>query len=88
MFDPANFLRDLCALPHRGAATPNETKAANLIAYALTGMGATVSREPFQTPKTYVTLVYWLIGGILTGLVLVPVTPVAVGLVAYFAWLA
>ena len=88
MFNPTTFLRDLCALPHRGAATPNETQAANLLANALTGLGATVSREPFQTPKTYATIVYWLIGGLLTGLALVPVTGVAVGLVAYFAWLA
>ena len=88
MFDPAHFLRALCQLPHRGAATPNETAAANLIADVLTSMGATVSREPFQTPKTYVTIIYWLIGGLLTGLALVPVTGVAVGLVAYFAWLA
>ncbi len=88
MFNPTNFLRDLCQLPHRGAATPNETRAASLIADTLTSMGATVSREPFQTPKTYATIVYWLIGGLLSSLALVPVAPVAVGLVAYFAWLA
>ena len=51
-------------------------------------MGASVRAEAFQTPKTYATVVYWLIGGLLAGLVLVPVTGVAVGLVAYFAWLA
>ncbi len=88
MFNAIDFLRDLCRLPHRGAATPHETAAANLIADTLAGLGATVSREPFQTPKTYATIVYWLIGGLLTGLALVPATPVAVGLVAYFTWLA
>lgn len=88
MFDPISFLRDLCRLPHRGAATRNETKAANLLADTLGTLGAVVSREPFQTPKTYATIVYWLIGGLLTGLALVPVTGVAVGLVAYFSWLA
>ena len=51
-------------------------------------MGATVRTEAFQTPKTYATIVYWLIGGLLVGLALVPVTGVAVGLVVYFAWLA
>ena len=51
-------------------------------------MGATVRTEPFQTPKTYVTVVYWLIGGLLAGLALLPVTGVAVGLVWYFVWMA
>ncbi|QJW92301.1 M20/M25/M40 family metallo-hydrolase [Spirosoma taeanense] len=51
-------------------------------------MGATVRKEPFQTPRTYVTIVYWLIGGLLAGLLLVPVTGVAIGFVWYFTWLA
>lgn len=44
--------------------------------------------ESFETPKTYATIVYWLIGGLLTGLALVPVSGVAVGLVWYFIWMA
>ena len=82
------ILRDLCQLPHRGAATPQGAEAAQRLAEHLTSMGATVRTEPFQTPKTYATIVYWLIGGLLTGLALVPVTGVAVGFVWYFAWLA
>ena len=78
----------LTALPHRGAATANGANAAKRLQAYLTAMGASVRTEPFQTPKTYATIVYWLIGGLLTGLALVPVTGVAVGLVWYFVWLA
>lgn len=88
MFSIDPFLRDLCSLPHRGAATPHEREAARLLQTYLTDMGARVETEAFQTPKTYVTVVYWLIGGLLTGLVLIPVTGVAVGLVWYFVLMA
>jgi hypothetical protein len=81
MFSLDYFLRDLCRLPHRGAATPNEREAARLLQTYLAEMGAEVRSEAFQTPKTYVTVVYWLIGGLLAGLALIPVTGVAVGLV-------
>lgn len=82
------ILRNLCQLPHRGAATPEEAEAAQRLTEHLTDLGATVRIEPFQTPKTYATVVYWLTGGLLAGLALVPVTGVAVGFVWYFAWLA
>ncbi|GAB3010784.1 M28 family metallopeptidase [Spirosoma pulveris] len=81
------MLEELTALPHRGAATSNEGKAAALLQGYLSDMGAVVRKEPFDTPKTYATIVYWLIGGILTGLALIPVTGVAIGLVWYFIWL-
>lgn len=84
----SNILRDLTRLPHRGAATPHETAAADLLTETLSEMGAEVRTESFRTPRTYVTVVYWLIGGLLAGLALVPVTGVAVGLVWYFVWLA
>ncbi|UFH52152.1 M28 family metallopeptidase [Spirosoma sp. KNUC1025] len=44
--------------------------------------------ESFQTPKSYVTIVYWLLGGLLVSLALVPVSGVAIGLVGYFTLLA
>ena len=84
MFSPHQLLRDLCALPHRGTATPEGAEAARLLQTYLTDLGATVRTEPFQTPKTYATIVYWLIVGLLTGLALVSVTGVAVGFVWYF----
>ena len=63
-----SLLRDLTAFPHRGATTPCEKEAAALLAQTLTNLGATVHKEPFRTPRTYVTVVYWLIGGIVSGL--------------------
>ncbi|RIV20677.1 M20/M25/M40 family metallo-hydrolase [Fibrisoma montanum] len=92
-FPVLTFLQELTNLPHRGAATPCEREAAALIGSYLTEMGATVRTEPFRTPKTYVTVVYWLIGGLLLGLVLVsagsPVVRwVGVGVAWAFAGLA
>jgi hypothetical protein len=81
------ILDALTALPHRGAATANERKAADWLENCLSGLGASVRRESFETPKTYATIVYWLIGGLLMGLALIPVTGVAIGLVWYFIWL-
>lgn len=65
------LLQALCQFPHRGAATACERAAAQLLADDLTARGASVRLEPFQTPKTYVTVVYWLIGGLLAGMGLV-----------------
>lgn len=62
------IVAELSRLPHRGAATPNEAEAARLLETYLTEMGADVRIEPFRTPKTYVSLVYWLLGGIVFGL--------------------
>ncbi|GAB2536578.1 M20/M25/M40 family metallo-hydrolase [Spirosoma aerophilum] len=81
------ILEALTAFPHRGAATENERKAADWLQNYLSELGASVRKEPFQTPKTYATIVYWIIGGLLTGLALLPVTGVAIGLVFYFIWL-
>jgi hypothetical protein len=78
------IVAELSALPHRGAATSNETKAIRVLQDFLSRMDAQIHTEPFQTPRTYVTPIYWLIGGLLAGLALVPVTGVAVGLVVYF----
>lgn len=62
------LLNDLCRLPHRAAASPCEREAADLLRQRLTEMGAEVRLEPFRTPRTFVTVVYWLIGGLLLGL--------------------
>lgn len=64
------LLNDLTRLPHRGAATPCEREAAELLRQHLTELGAEVRLEPFRTPRTFVTVVYWLIGGLVLGLFL------------------
>ncbi|MGV3561482.1 M28 family metallopeptidase [Larkinella arboricola] len=68
-FSVATFMRDLCRLPHRGAATANEAPAIELLMTALRDLQATVTVEPFRTPQTYVPVIYWLSGGIIAGLV-------------------
>jgi hypothetical protein len=64
----STLLQTLCLFPHRGAATVNEREAARLLADELSQRGAEVRLIPFSTPKTYVTIVYWLIGGLLAGM--------------------
>ncbi len=68
---PHPLLETLCRLPHRGAATPHERTAARLLAEHLQSRGAAVRLEGFMTPQTYATVVYWLLGGLLTGFGLV-----------------
>ncbi len=85
------ILKDLTRLPHRGATTPCEREAAELISQRLLEMDAEVRLEPFRTPKTYVTVVYWLIGGLVLGLLLIRVgawwTPALVWTYVVLAWL-
>ena len=78
--DPMVIVRDLAALPHRGATTAQERRAADILEGHLQRLGATVERQSFITPKTYIWEVWWLIGGLAIGLLLIPVT-------AWFAFL-
>jgi hypothetical protein len=73
--DPMTIVADLAELPHRGAGTPHERRAADILASCLEQLGATVARQQFRTPKAYVWLIWWLVGGIAAGLLLVPVAP-------------
>jgi hypothetical protein len=64
---------------------------ADLLSQHLLEMGAEVRRQPFRTPKTYVTVVYWLIGGLVLGLLLIRPgawwTPGLVWVYVVLAWL-
>ena len=95
--DPMTIVRELTALPHRGATTAQERKAAGILASHLERLGAAVEMQPFGTPKTYIVPTFWLIAGLISGLLLVPVAPwLALILVAvsgamglwYFDWRA
>ncbi len=87
--DPMNIVRELTALPHRGATTDEERRAADILEQRLKQLGATVERQLFRTPKTYISEVWWLVGGLALGLLLVPIWPwPSVQLVAAFAALA
>ena len=65
-------LADLCALPHRGAATAGERQALEILEHHLKSLGANTERQPFRTQKTYLTTLGWILGCIITGLLLVP----------------
>ena len=61
-------MRKLTALPHRGVGTQDIESAAALLKETLEGIGAAVESQPFLCPKTYLPYVWWLVGGILFGL--------------------
>jgi len=87
--DPMTIVHELASLPHRGATTEQERKAADIVQRYLEGMGATVSRQKFRTAKTYISEVWWLVGGLALGLLLIPFASwLAFGLVAVCAGLA
>jgi len=93
--DTLSLVKELAALSHRGATTAYERQAADRLQARLETLGADVKRERFRTSKTYITQVYWIIGGLCSGLLLIPIfTWFAWGLVAlsavtalrYFDW--
>ncbi|WP_128543488.1 M28 family metallopeptidase [Larkinella soli] len=90
-FSTENLLRDLCRLPHRGASTRYETPAVELLSKTLTGLRAEVETQSFPTPKTYVSLIYWLTGGLSLGLLAFGWWPVPAllwtGIWVVFSWL-
>ena len=70
--DPMTIVRSLTSLPHRGAATALERRAADILENHLQRLGAAVERQPFRTPKTYIVVTWWLIAGLVLGLLLIP----------------
>ncbi|MFN4144831.1 MAG: M28 family metallopeptidase [Runella sp.] len=82
----STFLQQLTAFPHRGAGSKYEPKAAKIISNELIGQGFKVDFQPFSTPANYVSIVYWLIGGLLCGLLTVQWLGIwAVLITAFFA---
>ena len=93
--DPIDILRQLTSLAHRGVGTKEERQAADMIKAWLTRSGAAVETQPFLCPKTYLPVVWWLVGGISAGLFLAGAFPWAaffislvftVAAVHYFDW--
>ncbi len=90
-----DLLRELTSLPHRGAGTAEELRAAEMLQAHLRAMGAESSLRPFSTPRTYITEVWWLLSALIAGLLLVPVlrylallwlVAVVCTALAYFDW--
>jgi phosphatidylglycerophosphate synthase len=69
-FDFSLFLQKLTESPHRGAGTTYDRQAADFIGQTLTDLGFKVKEQPFKTPKTYISVVYWLIGGLIFCLIM------------------
>ncbi|MFO7559174.1 MAG: M28 family peptidase [Desulfobacterales bacterium] len=89
LIDPMTIVQELASLPHRGATTKQERKAADMVQRYLEGMGAAVTRQKFQTAKTYISEVWWLVGGLALGLLLIPLASwFAFGLVTVCAGLS
>lgn len=71
-FTVETLMRDLSRLPHRGTATVFEAPAIDLLTATLRELQATVTVESFRTPRTYVSIIYWLLGGLIVGFVSLP----------------
>lgn len=76
--NPMAIVRELAALPHRGATTAYEKQAADMLASTLQSLGASVDRQHFLTSKTYISQVWWLLVAMSLTLILTP----------YISWLA
>jgi hypothetical protein len=64
------FLQKLTDFPHRGTGTIYDRQSANLIGQTLLDLGFKVKEQAFKTPKTYVSVVFWLIGGLILCLII------------------
>jgi len=95
----SNIVRDviekLCSLPHRGATTENERIAAGYISQFIERIGGKAETQGFKTSVTYIYEVWWMLGLLIFGLLLIPfakfaafftVTVSVVSLFFYFDW--
>ena len=73
--DPIDFLRKLTSLSHRGVGSKEVEQASGMIKEWLDREGAVVEIQPFKTPKTYLPIVWLLVGGVVAGLLLSAVFP-------------
>ncbi|MCU0324075.1 MAG: M20/M25/M40 family metallo-hydrolase [Spirosomaceae bacterium] len=67
MPNPESIVKKLASFKHRGAATQNEPLVLDYLQSIFSDK--TVSLEAFKTPKTYISVVWWLISGLVVGLV-------------------
>jgi len=67
MPNPESIVNKLASFKHRGAATENEPLVIEYLKSLFNDK--IVAIEPFRTPKTYVSVVWWLISGLVIGLI-------------------
>lgn len=72
---PRQIVEKLASFPNRGVATSHDIPVLEFLTGLFTGRQ--VARESFKTPKTYISVVWWLIGGLVTGLLTLNFLPVA-----------
>ncbi|CAH0994038.1 hypothetical protein EMA8858_00145 [Emticicia aquatica] len=64
---PQQIVEKLTTFPNRGVATKNEAPVLDFLSQLF--INQSVSRESFRTPKTYISVVWWLILGLSAGLI-------------------
>ncbi|AFK03910.1 peptidase M28 [Emticicia oligotrophica DSM 17448] len=75
------IVEQLTSFPNRGVATPNETPVLEFLSSLFTNQH--LSKESFRTPKTYISVVWWLILGISGGLICLNFSTI-IGLIIVF----
>ena len=69
------IVEKLASFPNRGVATANEIPVLDYLTSLFPEKE--VSRESFKTPKTYISIVWWLISGLVAGLLALNFSPIA-----------
>ena len=64
---PKQIVEKLTSFPNRGIATKNEAKVLDYLSQLFDNQE--VNKEKFRTPKTYISVVWWLFLGLATGLI-------------------
>ncbi|WP_394991465.1 M28 family metallopeptidase [Emticicia sp.] len=64
---PKQIVEKLTSFPNRGIATKNEAKVLEYLSQLFDNQD--VNKEKFRTPKTYISVVWWLFLGLATGLI-------------------
>ncbi|MFD2524027.1 M28 family metallopeptidase [Emticicia soli] len=71
---PKQIVEKLASFPNRGVATPNEIPVLEYLSSLFPAQE--VIQESFKTPKTYIAIVWWLIGGLVVGLLALNFYPI------------
>ncbi|MDZ7935183.1 MAG: M20/M25/M40 family metallo-hydrolase [Emticicia sp.] len=82
---PKQIVEKLAAFPNRGVATENEAPVLDFLTQLF--VNQSVIREAFRTPKTYISVVWWLILGLSVGLICLNFSSI-LGLIITFLFVA
>ena len=86
MMTPKEIVEKLASFPHRGVATENEIHVLDFLTQLFDNQrfdDSTINRESFLTPKTSISVVWWLILGLSAGLICLNFSPI-LGLIITF----